>query len=176
MEDTHGAPLSNVGVNVPGFISEGLGTPPYFLGGLPVGPYQLCANASDKRADAPYGFVRTCVDVVGVAGQTQTVNPELPIGGALSGTVTQNGQPRSVVNMTVRELDGTVVNATTQTDANGHFEVDQLAAGAYTVCTWAELTLYSETCFGETTTSSTSTHVTVAAAADTSGVDIQLLP
>jgi hypothetical protein len=158
------------------FTSSSGGPKVQYFGGLPVGPFEVCASSPDRSAKAPYGYAPLCPTVTGTANQMQPLSLVLPHGGALSGTVTRAGAPWPNWPLTVRLPDGTPVNLGVQTDMNGHFEVDQLPAGEYVVCADGEVNRWSPTYYGETTSRTTATLVPVSADQLTTGIDIQMLP
>lgn len=113
------------------------------VSGLPPGVYPVCISSFTTTSSAPGGFLSRCPDGLSSDGVSSsatlaegaTVSLDLALTSAtgVAGTVTTtSGHPLRYSTVTVQR-DGQTV-ATVSTDHVGHYEVDRLPDGSYTVC------------------------------------------
>ena len=95
---------------------------------LPTGFYNVSGTAPNYGTDT--------VEQVRVDPGTVTKNVDLALPaapGSLSGTVTDATTTNPIQNATIQAVAGAQVTGTATTDANGHYEIAQIVAGAHSV-------------------------------------------
>jgi protocatechuate 3,4-dioxygenase beta subunit len=152
----------------------------YSLSGLFYGQYDslyVCfdgssAMATPARATASTGYAGTCSDNV----TTSTLSEALPVGGEVTGTVTDHAGT-GLAGVQVQGEDDSA-NPETTTSSSGSYALKGLDPGSEDVCFYAEgasggssTTGYLDSCFGESSPGGDATPVTVSAGAVTAGVN-----
>lgn len=148
--DLSGTPL--VGIDIDVFDSAGVfysavdamtdATGAYEIGVLPPGTYYVQADASilDGYVDTYFGgtteFALATPVVVGTGATTAGVDIQMPLGGTISGVVTNasTGQPIAGIRVSVFDDLGSILPwAGASTDASGAYTVGALPAGSFYV-------------------------------------------
>lgn len=148
-----GAPIGSVSVQIynatGGFVTSGFTSPSgvYITGGLPTGQYFArtfnslgfinMLHASPTDIICASCTVTSGTPFTVTVGASTTVNFSLPVGGAISGTVTVDGSstPIAGVNVQVSTATGAFIGSA-NTNAAGVYTVGGLPTGSYTIRTF----------------------------------------
>lgn len=194
VKDPNGHPLADVEVDdgVLGITSTTTGADGSFtLSQVYDGDYPICFHTTDTTAPARLGgYLSGCTSdwVHVVAGQTTSgVQGTLAFGGAISGTITDTaGKPLAGVFVRV---GGSAGGWQGYTDASGNYVATGLPPGDYTAAVSVEGVLgsyslytggtsptgYLDQCWQNVTPYDPCTHITVAAGASVSHIDMKLV-
>lgn len=108
----------------------------YRLLGMRPGHYRICFDAQETTR-VPTGALRRCVHSVAVrAGYTRIgVDPQLKLGGAISGRVTdRSGKPLADVDVLAFRGSNDDNPTDVTSDRSGHYRITGLRSGTYEVC------------------------------------------
>lgn len=157
----------------------------YGLYSLKPGDYSVCIDPSTVYQPPPTGLVPTCwqdesaqqaADPVHVvAGTISDIDVTMPIGGAISGTVTDSaGNTLSSVTVQALYADGTVA-ASSYTDYYGNYQFTALPDVPLAVCFRSNWQSLQPVCYANAADYSSATLVTAGSGQSVTGIDQQMV-